>query len=220
MSQRSGPSSWAIARFGRATAIALAELIPAALHAAVGRQMDAQHASRLRTLYPFGGAWPARYEELVTHLRDVPGVRVVRPYQRSFEVVVANNVVLLPFEYAKDLKTKLDDRAVLSNLNKLTIELLAQYGPEPSHHQPALDGLSDIGDDVDHSRPELLRGLTPDGVVIVYYAADSRIGLLRVGWGEAAIGAGNSPMWKHTEDLSRYSAVPIPGVFARPTVPR
>jgi hypothetical protein len=191
-------------------------LIPAALHAAVGRQMDAQQASGLRTLYPFGGAWPARYEELVVHLRDVPGVAVVRPFQRSFEVVVANNVVLLPFEYAKDLRTKLDDRGVLNSLNKLTIELLQRYGPEPSHLQLTLDGLAGIGDDVDNGRPELLRGLTPNGVVIVFYAADFRTGLLRVGWGEAAIGVGNGPVWKHTEDLPLHPAVPLPGVFAWP----
>ena len=214
MARLSEPSPWAVARFGYAIAVALAELIPAALHAAVGRQMDAQQASGLRTLYPFGGAWPARYEELASHLRGVAGVRVVRPYKRSFEVVVANNVVLLPFEYAKDLTTRLDDLRVLGGLNKLTVELLAQYGPEPSHHQPTLDGLADIADNVDNTNPDLLRGLTPDGVVIVFYAADFRTGLLRVGWGEAAIGAGNSPVWTYTEDLPLHPS----GPFAQPAL--
>ena len=121
--------------------------------------------------------------------------------------------MLLPFEYAKDLKTRHDDRTVLSNLNKLTMELVARYGPEPTHHQPTLEGLPDIADDVDYSRADLLRGLTPDAVVIVYYAADSRTGLLRVGWGELAMGVGNSPVWKYTEDLPHHGSVPIPGGY-------
>jgi hypothetical protein len=76
-----GPSRWAIEKFGE-HAEALWEVVPAAVGAAVERQMDAHAASRLSTLQAFGGAWPARYEELVERLKGLGGVEVVRPAGR------------------------------------------------------------------------------------------------------------------------------------------
>lgn len=215
MARHLGPTRWAVGRFGRDAAAALTELIPEALQDAVGRQIDAQQMSRVKTLHPFGGAWPARYEALVEHLQDVPGVQVVKPYGRSFEVVLVNNVVLLPFEYAKSAAVSLDDRRVMSRLNKMTLELLEQYGPEPTYHQPSFEGLpTDEPAEGEADRPELLRGLTPDGVVILFYAADPRQGLLRVGWGEVAIGIGRKPMWRRAEDLALPTATHLPGMPA------
>ena len=215
MAQHVRPAPWVVRRFGRETATVLIELLPAALQAAVGRQMDAQQVSRVQTLHPFGGAWPARYEELASHLEDVPGFQVVRPFGRSFDVVLVNNVVILPFEYAKDLKTRLNDRKVLRKLNKMTLELLEQYGPKPSHQQPSIDGLpADLDTASAAEQADLLRGLTPDGIVIVFYAADPRHGILRIGVAEATIAADRQPAWKQIQDLPIPAATPIPGVFA------
>jgi hypothetical protein len=213
------PARWAVSLFGRESSTALTHRLPAAMQAAVGRQMDAQQISRVKTLHPFGGAWPARYEELASHLQDVPGVDIVRPAGRAFEIVLVNNVVLIPFEYAKDLRTNLNDRKVMRKLNRMTLELLEQYGPEPTHQQPSIDGLPvDAFAEANSERPDLLRGLSPDGVVVVYYAADHRLGLLRIGWGELVLNPNRTPVWKRTQDLTIPAATPIPGINLTPAL--
>jgi hypothetical protein len=38
---------------------------------------------------------------LATHLGEIPDAEVVRPFGKSYHVVLVNNVVILPVEYAK-----------------------------------------------------------------------------------------------------------------------
>lgn len=188
------PEDWTVSRFGRENAIMMARLIPQAIQDAVTRQMDAHQASKQKSLQTYVGTWPIKYEEIANSLIAVPGAQVAKPPGYSVEIVLVNNVAVVPFEYAKDAQTPLDDHRVMDKLNALTEKLLEQYGPEPEFIQPVLEGFS-IDDDTDFSEPELLPGFEPDGVVIVFYAADPYDGLLRVGWGEAEIGIGDRPVW-------------------------
>ena len=221
MPQNFEPAGWAVSRFGRETAAELAQRLPRAVQTAVGRQMDAQQASRVLTQHAFGGAWPARYEEFVAHLQDLPGAQVVKPDGRSFQVVLVNNIVLLPFEYAKDETTSVKHPSAIAKLNKLTQELLKLYGPAPEFHQMTIDDMfaeDDFAVDVvDAVGREPLPGFTPDGVVIVYYAVDPHLGVLKIGWGEAELVEGRTTTWTpRMQTLPKPIATPIADSSVRP----
>ncbi|MEV4511598.1 hypothetical protein AB0K00_21805 [Dactylosporangium sp. NPDC049525] len=211
MGRQTRPAAWAASMFGTELATALMTSIPAAIHAAVRRQMDGHDVVGLSSRHAFGGGWPARYEELATHLGEIPDAHVVRPFGKSYHVVLVNNVVILPVEYAKDLATAYDSPQALRKINKTTLELARQFGPEPSHTQPVLDGF-DLGSDVIDTAPDLLRGIQPTGIVIVYYAAHERQGLLNIGWGQVSVSTDATAQWVTAQPLPLPSATPIPGL--------
>lgn len=209
MAQKIRPAAWAASMFGRDLAATLMESIPVAIQAAVNRQMDGHHAVGLSSRHAFGGAWPARYDEMVNHIGDIPGAQIVRPVGKSYRIVVIENVAVLPVEYAKDLATAYDSPQALRKINKTTLELARQFGPKPDHVQPAFDGLET---EADEAETDLLRGLHPDGIVIVYYAAHERQGLLAIGWGQVSVSDKGAAQWVTAQSLLVPSAVPIPGL--------
>ena len=191
-----GPSRWAIEKFGE-HAEALREVVPAAIGAAVERQMEAHAASRLSTLQAFGGAWPARYEEFVERLKGFAGVEVVRPAGAAFQLAVVNGQVLVPFRYADDLGTSHREPRVTKRLNKGVRELLSEYGATPEWVTEELFTIS--GAVTPGAR--LLGDVRPEGMVLVFFAANAKAGLLSLGWGEAAAVAGGELVWGFTEIL-------------------
>lgn len=207
MAEAFEPAGWAVSRFGHDNAIMLAELVPQAVKAAVVRQSDVHQVSKLETFHAYGGTWPARYDEFAKRLIAVPGSQVVKPHGRFFEIVLVNNIVVLPFEFAKDDTTRLEDHRVMANLNKLTQKLLELYGPAPEYVQPTIEGFSIDETAAEADQPELLPGFEPDGVVIVYYAANPYSGLFRIGWGEAEISIGNRPVWTPRKQELRLPVV-------------
>jgi hypothetical protein len=211
MTQRIRPARWAARLFGDDLAAMLMETVPLAIQAAVGRQMDGHEAVGLSSRHAFGGSWPARYEELVNHLGEIPGVETVRPFGKSYRIVVVNNVAILPVEYAKDLATAYDSPKALKKINKTALELARQFGPEPTHTQPVIEGLG-VESDTAGVTPELLRGLHPDGIVIVYYAAHERQGLLNIGWGQISVNDSATAQWVTAQTLLVPMASPIPGL--------
>jgi hypothetical protein len=209
VSKKIRPAAWAASMFGRDVAAMLMEAIPSAIQAAVGRQMDGHHAVRLTSRHAFGGGWPARYEELLNHLGEVPGAQAVRPLGKSYRIAVINNVAVLPVEYAKDLATAYDSPRALKKINKTTLELARLFGPKPDHDQPVFEGMESEADD--HAT-DLLRGLEPDGIVIIYYAAHERQGLLNIGWGQISVSQTGTASWVSSQALPVPSADPIPGL--------
>jgi hypothetical protein len=205
-----GPSRWAIGRFGEHTE-ALWKLVPAAMGAAVERQMDAHAASRLSTLQAFGGAWPARYEELVERLKGLDGVEVVRPAGAAFQLAVVNGQVLVPFRYADDLSTSHREPRATKRLNKSVRELLTEYGTATEW---VTDELFPITDAAPVPEAKLLRELRPGGIVLVFFAANAKAGLLSLGWGEATVVDGGQLGWGFTEMLPLPK--PRPPVGGRP----
>ncbi|MFB6397862.1 hypothetical protein [Polymorphospora lycopeni] len=211
MGRQTKPAAWATSMFGAQLAAELMVGLPAAIHAAVARQMDGHDVVGLSSRHAFGGGWPARYEELASHLGEIPDAQLVRPFGKSYHVVVVNNVVILPVEYAKDLATAYDSPQALRKINKTALELARQFGPEPSHTQPVLDGF-EPGGDVTEVAPDLLQGLQPAGIVIVYYAAHERRGLLTIGWGQISVNSHGTAQWVTTQPLPLPTASPIPGL--------
>jgi hypothetical protein len=206
-----GPSEWAVQRFGDRYAQSLWALVPTAMAAAVSRQIDTHQASGLRSLHAYGGAWPAQYEELVNHVGGLDGVEVVRPAGSAVHLVVVNGHLLVPFRYADELTTPMTDPRVTQRLNKTCRALLGQFGPDPDVNQLTLtDELFPAGDDV-MAEPKLLGDLEPDGMVLVFFAANVDAGLLEVGWGEAALPSDGSLQWKHTELLPLPKTPPAAG---------
>jgi hypothetical protein len=197
-----GPSEWAVQRFGERYAERLWTLIPTALAAAVSRQIDTHQASGLRSLHAYGGAWPAQYEELVTHVGGLDGVEVVRPSGLAVHLVVVNGHLLVPFRYADDLTTSLTDPSVTQRLNKTCRTLLGRLGPDPDTEQLTLfDDLFPAPDTDAASGAKLLGDVKPDGMVLVFFSANADAGLLEVGWGDAALPSDGSLRWKHSELL-------------------
>ncbi|MEU8001075.1 hypothetical protein AB0B66_07935 [Catellatospora sp. NPDC049111] len=217
MAKRVSLPSWAVSMFGRDSAQALAEAIPVAIQAAVGRQMDIHAVSGLRTRHAFGGGWPVKYEELATHLEGIPGVQFVKPFGAHYTVVLIDDIVILPVEYAKDTVTPIDSPAARRKINKTARELARQFGPKPEHSQPTFDGL-----DLDHEQSEpvdLLRGLQPKGIVIVYYAAHERRGLLHIGWGQISVTDTDDVIWVNPQPLAVPTVTPLPGTYPILQVP-
>jgi hypothetical protein len=160
--------------------------------------MDAHAASRLTTLQAFGGAWPARYEELVDRLKDLDGVEVVRPAGAAFRLVAVNGQLLVPFRYADDLSISHREPRATKRLNKSVRELVATYGATPEW---VTDELFPVPDAVTASESKLLGDLRPEGMVLVFFAANAKAGLLCLGWGEATVVAGGELGWGFTEML-------------------
>lgn len=194
---KAGPSPWAIGKFGD-HAETLWKLVPAAMGAAVERQMDAHAASRLSTLQAFGGAWLARYEELVERLKGLCGVEVVKPAGAAFQLAVINGQALVLFRYADDLGTSHREPRATRRLNKLVRELLTEDGAAPEW---VTDELFPISDATIASGAKLLGDLQPEGMVLVFFAANAKAGLLSLGWGQAAVVAGGELDWGFTEVL-------------------
>lgn len=211
MARRPKPAAWVVSMFGPQLATQLMVAIPAAIHAAVERQMDGHDVVGLSSRHAFGGGWPARYEELAARLGELPDAQVMRPYGMSYQVVLVNNFVILPVEYARDLATAYDSPQALRKINKTTLELARRFGPEPSHTQPVLDML-DLGDDTVDTAPDLMQGIKPAGIVIVYYAAHERQGLLNIGWGQINVRSDGTVQWVTAQALPLPTASPIPGL--------
>lgn len=210
MSRMIKPAMWAVTLFGEELAHRLMDAIPAAIQAAVSRQMDGHDAVGLTSRHAFGGGWPARYEELVKHLTEIPGTEAVRPAGKSYRIALVNNVAILPIEYAKDLATPYDSPKALRKINRTALELARQYGPEPAHTQLTLEGM-ELRTDTADTDQQLLRGLRPDGIVIVYYAAHERLGLLDIGWGQISVND-DTATWVASQALHVPTATPIPGL--------
>jgi hypothetical protein len=207
-SERTRPSEWAIDRFGEHVAGELWHRVPMALAAAIRRAMDTQEASQMHTLHAFGSArWGLVYEELVNHLRTVPGAIPIRAPRAFYQLVIVGGDVLLPWHYAKT--TGLDMREVRPgrSFGVLARSVLATFGP-PSHwQQPALPLMpADEEDERDIARiSEVLAELDfRPRTLIVGYSCNPRQGLLRVGWGDAALAPDGAFDWHH------YDELPIP----------
>jgi len=182
--------------------------------------METHVASGLMTEHAYGGAWPVRFEELVKHLRDLPGAQVVKPHGRTFEVVLVNNYVFVPLEYAKDEKLPVEHRSVIKKFSKLMRELLKLYGPAPAYEQPTIEEILGLIEDTTATEgiaSEPLPGFTPDGVIIVYYAANAHSGVMKIGWGEAELALGQTPKWTTQRQwLNSAAATPTANSSVRP----
>jgi hypothetical protein len=195
------PSEWAFERFGEYAAD-LWKLVPEAIKAGVGRQIDTHVASGLASLHAYGGAWPALHEELVNHVGGLEGVHMVRPAGSAVHYVVVNGSLLVPFRYARDLHTPLNDPSVTQRLNKTCRSLLSQLGPQPrpvSEQLPLSDDfLPQPADPLSSSK--LLSDPCPENITLIAFASNTAA-LLAIAWGEAALLGDDTLQWVYQEEL-------------------
>jgi hypothetical protein len=207
------PSRWAAERFGE-IAEETWRRIPRALAATVAHATQAHRASRLKTKHAFGSTrWALQYDELRNHLNELPDVHVIRPARAFYRLVVAHGNLLLPWRYAEDAATRLDDPRALRSMRSLTREMLLRFGDGarisqlPRWEQDALfhvDGgvtaePSESGadgiDPLDLFQP-------PPRAVLIAYACNPAHGLIDVQWGDASLDEDGALRWRYRERLT------------------
>jgi len=204
-------SRWAQDRFG-AAAGDLALTVPAAIHRAHQRAIDAHAAAELETNDTYGVTLHvAQHEELVRLARGIEGVAIRKPAavnasRFSFVVVDETAVVLYPWRYATErrkgreqakLRPPVSDlRRTLLTLTARTIDPqltlddlerdYAQMEAEMAEEQAALDQLRRFGQ-----------------VVTIGYASNPSAGLFDLGWGDLELvdEASGDVIWHHWESL-------------------
>jgi hypothetical protein len=197
------PSPWAVDRFGPHLAAQLWSLVPQAITAAVHRALDAHEASRMQTDHAFGAGWSLPFEELVSHLQSIDGVRLVSPPRAFYQLVVVRGHVLLPWRYADEAGVSIEDSRAVRRLGVLGRELLSRFGPAPRWHEDPLPLFDDVTEqrEADLVSSALGELESPPRVLIVGFASNSTQGLLRLCWGEASLADGGTLDWQYHEDL-------------------
>jgi hypothetical protein len=209
------PSPWAAERFG-SIAGETWRRIPRALAATVAHATQAHRASRLKTKHAFGSTrWALQYDELRNHLVELPDVHVVRPARAFYRLVIAHGNLLLPWRYAEDAVTRLDDPRALRSMRSLTREMLLRFGDgapgsdRPPHwEQHALfqvDAGASGADPVDPGTGDGIDPLDalqpPPRPVLIAYACNPAHGLIDVQWGDAFLDEDGALHWRHRERL-------------------
>jgi hypothetical protein len=205
------PSTWAGERFGPIAGETWRR-IPRALAATVAHATQAHRASRLKTKHAFGSTrWALQYDELRNHLVELPGVHVVRPARAFYRLVIANGNLLLPWRYAEDAVTRLDDPRALRSMRSLTREMLLRFGDgagaaelphweqdplfqvDPGSVDAAEPGADGI-DPFDALQP-------PPRPVLIAYSCNPAHGLIDVQWGDAFLDEDGALHWRYRERL-------------------
>lgn len=171
---------WAVERFG-AQAGLVRERVVAAFLQAVANAQDAQAVSSSDKRFTYGSTLMIRrYETLVENLRDLPGVRTVKPETAPYELVLVGENLLFPFRYAEDDRTSLvEARIGDGRISGLAAALFRRFGARHTYVQEPLWG--------EEERP-ILAGLPADTRLIpLAYAANDQAGLIKLYWGEAAL---------------------------------
>ncbi|MEE6259375.1 hypothetical protein [Plantactinospora sonchi] len=204
-----GPSSWAVERFGPSLAVELWKRVPAALRRAVERAMDARDASEMTTDHPFGSVrWLVQYEELLTHLQDLPETTSIHPPGAQFRITICAGHLLLPWCYASREDARLEQAVPNRRLSQTIRDLLLLFGPKPPYEQEPLPMMPTVPDDdtLAELREAIEGSAAEPRVLLIGYACNSDQGLLRLSWGEAALSRDNLLHWEHVDDLPLSSA--------------
>lgn len=208
-----GPSPWMVDRLGGAVADEVWTRIPEALSAAIRRTATARDSSRMSSDHVFANPrWATQYEELAARLWSLDGSAVVRSPHGAYQLVVLNGHVIVPWCYGPSGAVGMQDVRPTRSFGRLLRELLRRFGPSRPWAQPDQPLLRDELDERDVAQlcSALTRVAPAPRILIAGYACSSAHGLLRVGLGEASLGAGGTLVWHRTADL------PLPP----PVIPR
>ncbi len=188
-------------KFGEGYAEALWRLLPKTIATAISLKIDAQQASKLEKNNTYGGAWPTVHTQIVDTIGSLGGIKApATPKGSQVPFITVNGHLLVPFDYGKRASTRLTDRSVTRKLNKTLKGILRQHGPDVPSGQLPLDFEVFQSPETDtHAEPIFPAHVDIHGVVIVYFAANPQVGLLSVGWGEAALDDDEQLVWQHTE---------------------
>jgi hypothetical protein len=203
VSEPSRPSEWACERFGGA-AQALLERIPAALHAAHGRALEAHVGLELKTNDAYGQIWHAHHQELLAQLQGVEGFHRRKPKRARYELAVIGNVVLYPWRYGDRIDKPVED--VRMDLSTLRRDLLALTPHRSDHDQLTLDQAKMEDDALQAEYEEIaetLRQMAEHArLVLVAYASNPHSGILSVKWGDVSLADDDGRLtWIYIETL-------------------
>jgi hypothetical protein len=189
--------TWLFDLFGQAAAGVL-QLLPEAVAAGHERARDAQEASGLRQLNPYGNtSWLVVFEEFVLTLGTLPGAHLMRPKGASYELVVLNGTAVCPVR-VKRTTGRLEDARLKPNRIRRALSALNQLGEE----NQTLD-LAAIGYDEDDlfDPAFIIPRDTAAGVVFVPYDVDADTGVGAVGIGQGTVLLDGAVDWVHFEEL-------------------
>ncbi|WP_370942010.1 hypothetical protein AB5J62_23160 [Amycolatopsis sp. cg5] len=204
MSNFVSPSSWAQMRFGHA-AVELYQAIPAALQAAHERAFLGHLAMGLTTNDIYGHIWQTQHEELVDRVKDIDGVRQIKPKGARYRLAVVGeqNAILYPWRYGNDLRANVDDAKM--RMSEVRSALLG-LNPEVPDPQGTIEQASMSEEELRAEYEELANLLkemaTAGGMVLIAYASSPQSGLLRVYWGDATQADEDGHLrWSYREEL-------------------
>lgn len=197
-----GPSAWAVERFGQ-QAGALAAAVPLQLAKAHTKAHATHLTAGLKKRSPYGVTLAQAVREYLADMareldetvRDVLG----------YEYAVVNECALFPYRYA-DRPRPLDRARLPANVSPTRRRLFWAHGPQ----QP--EGLFELDDGLTteeylglHEAFEELGATTK--LVCVFFTADAENGIHVIHWGEALLEPDRSFTWPHSEQLP---VAPVP----------
>lgn len=187
-------SDWAARTFDM-RASKLRELIPAALARAHDRARSAHEAAEATTSRTYGNVlWEAQFEEMVSALEPIDGVR--RAKMRGYELALLVDHVFFPLRC--DSAAEVDQPKPGYPVSEQRRRLFHAHGLEAGHQQPFLDeSLADLTPEVD-AFPQLGANTR---LVVVAYAVDQQVGVLRIAWGLVEYVENRELRWGERSDL-------------------
>jgi hypothetical protein len=99
--------AWALEVFGD-DGPHIRESLPQILSETHSHYAALQRASRLLTADPYGLMWLGMPNALVEEFQGISGVQIHRPRRARYRLPVINSVPLIPWRFAKDNNTDLD----------------------------------------------------------------------------------------------------------------
>jgi hypothetical protein len=163
----------------------------------------------------YGLMWIKVPRALVTAFAGVGGVQPLHPKGAGYLVPVINGVPLVPWRYAKDRATTVDDVAFgVSEVRRSLFEPVGQLGlelGEPGLGDAVLDQLSAEKRRRLRAHLEAIRALAADGhrIAVLAYASNPDA-LLRIYLGYADLGTDDRLVWAFREELPLPSAPIVP----------
>lgn len=235
MNSSASPSSWAKQRCGDA-AVALYRAIPKALQLAHERALAGHEAMGLSSNDIYGHMWQTQHEELIKQVRDIDGVRLIKPKGVRYQLasVGPSNTVLYPWRYGDSLLVDIDQAKM--RMSDVRRSLLGLNPASPSR-QGTLDQAKMTEAEfraLDEEAAKVLDEMASAGrMTVIAYASNPYSGILRAFWGEATQADGDGLLsWPYREELqlivppeegtgsSGKPVRPVPPPHTRTTGPR
>lgn len=220
------PSAWVRERFGDAAEEFL-HAIPLALHRAHQQSVAAHIAGELRTNDAYGNTLKvAQHEQLIACTAHIPGVVPRKPTEVAsrYDLVVFDEtaVVLYPWRYAVDGRTRREDAKLPTPLSELRRSLLT-LAPRNPEIQLSLDQIDEDPQDFADEQ-DLLDQISEFGRVVTIGFASNPSAMFSLGIGEVALADPETGAveWPHWEPLNTTLEVleqrPAPTLAAPLTV--
>lgn len=197
-------SQWARERFGD-FAHPLRDIIPLGLQAAHLRALAAHQGLGLESNEAYGLIWRAQHEELVTRVRPIGGVRIIKPKRARYELAMLGeqNVILYPWRFSDDSRRRLTDARM--KLSEVRRNLLALTSDMPSRQMTIEQaGMSEeeLAADWEETQRNIKEMLSAGRLVLIAYASNPHAGILRAYWGDASQADEDGRLcWTYQEEL-------------------